>query len=422
MPLSVCTDYNQSVAGMGRNTGGGCQQLKKNLYAIFVAEFIVLVGFQFVTPFIPLYIRDLGSYTPREAALWAGIASGMSGIAMFISAPLWGMLADRIGRKPMLLRAQFGSALAMALTGLAPNVYALVGLRFVSGLLAGTIAAATALVAGSTPREKVPFAMGMIMVALNGGTAFGPLLGGFLADSVGYRNAFFITSLLLLIGGFIVLFYVNEKFQRPLKGQGASFRGMWKLAVSRNVLILLLAVCALPLGPMIVSPNIPLFIADLNPGGKAATISGLTYCIMGALSAVSAVVAGHLANRISLKKMLVLSCIFTGLLYLPPIWAGTVIQLAGCIAMTGLFSGGIMMSVNSLVGLSAPVNEQGIVYGLATSAQSLGGGIGPFIGGPMASLLGFRHIFGVSAGIYGLVAVFVSLSFPGQEQNKNYTR
>ena len=396
----------------------GSENWRKNLYTIFIAEFIVLVGFSFVVPFIPLYIQQLGEYNPREAALWAGIASGLSGMAMFISAPLWGMVADRWGRKPMLLRAQFGSAVILALTGLSPNVYTLIALRFVTGLLSGTVAAATALVAAGTPREKVPFAMGLIMVAVNGGTACGPLVGGFLADSVGYKNTFFITSVLLLIGGIIVLFYVKEDFQRPEKGQGASLGGMWRLAISKNVFILLLAVCALPLGPMIVSPNIPLFIEEMNPGGRAATISGLTYCVMGIITAISAVVAGRLAERIGLKKMLVLSCLCTGLLYLPPIWAGTVVQLAVFLAMTGLFSGGIMMSVNSLVSLSAPGSQQGMVYGLATSAQSLGGGIGPFIGGPLASLIGFRHVFGVSAGLYGLVAVFIYRVFRGQASNK----
>ena len=398
----------------------GSENWQKNLYAIVIAEFIVLIGFQFISPFISLFIQELGGYTPREAAFWAGIASGLSGMAMFLSAPLWGMVADRWGRKPMLLRAQFGAAVTMVLTGMSPNIYILVALRFVTGLLSGTVAAATALVAAGTPREKMPFAMGLVMVATFSGSALGPLLGGFLADSTGYRNAFFITSVLLLIGGIIVVFFVKENFQTAVRGKGVSLKNMWQLVSSKDVFILLLAVCALPLGPMIVSPNIPLYIESLNPGGRAATVSGLAYSGMGILASISSVIASRVAGRIGLKKLLVLSCICTGLLYLPPMWAGTAVQLAILIAITGLFKGGIMTAVNSLVGLSASGGQQGVAYGLATSAQSLGNGLGPLIGGPLASQIGFRHVFGVSAGLYGLVALFVSRAFSGQASHKMY--
>ena len=394
------------------------EQWQKNLYAIFIAEFIVLVGFQFVTPFIPLYIQELGDFTIREAAFWAGIASGLAGMAMFLSAPLWGLVADRWGRKPMLLRAQLGSAVVIALTGMAPNIYYLVVLRFMNGLLSGTVAAASALVASGTPREKMPFAMGLVMVATFGGNAFGPLLGGLLADNIGYRNAFFVTSFLLLVGGLIVLFYVKEDFERSDKGERASLRGMWRLVSSRDMFSLLLAVFVLPLGPQIVSPNIPLFFKELNPEGRAATASGVTYFMMGVLASISSVITGRMSGRFSLKKLLVISCLCTGILYLPPMWAQTVAQLAIFIAITGLFKGGIMTSVNSLVGLSASVSQQGVVYGVASSAQSLGNGIGPLIGGPLASLLGFRHVFGVSAALYGLAGLYIYRTFRGQALNK----
>lgn len=122
---------------------------QKNLYVIAIAEFVVIMGFSFVTPFMPLFIQELGNFTSKEAAFWAGIATGSSGIAMFLSAPVWGIVADRWGRKPMLLRAQFGSSIVLALAGLSPNVYCLTGLRFAQGLLSGTVAAASALVAAS---------------------------------------------------------------------------------------------------------------------------------------------------------------------------------------------------------------------------------------------------------------------------------
>ena len=394
---------------------------RRNLYAIFVAEFIVLIGFSFVNPFMPLFIQELGAFTSQEAAFWTGIAISAGGIAMFFSAPLWGIIADRWGRKPMVLRAMFGSAVVLGITGLAPNIYYVIALRFTQGLLSGTIAAASALVASLTPRNKMPFAMGLLMVAVFMGTSFGPLAGGFMADSVGYKATFFITGGLLFSGGLIVLFFVKEKFERPAKGQGASLSSLLRLAKSREMLPLLLALSALHAGPQMITPIISLFIRELNPEGMAATASGLAFSFMGVIAAISAIITGRLGGHISLKKILVISCLGTGLLYLPPMWARTVTQLVIFIALTGLLTGGLMTSSNALVGLSVSRSQQGIAYGMATSAHALGSGLGPLIGGSLAPLIGLRSVFGVAGGFFMLTGIAVGKLLRGVTLEKPST-
>jgi len=386
---------------------------QRNLYAMFVAEFIVIVGFSFVEPFMPLFIQELGNFTNQQAAFWAGIATSATGIAMFFSAPLWGIIADRWGRKPMVLRAMFGAGVVLALVGIAPNIYYVIALRFAQGLLSGTIAAASALVASLTPRNKMPFAMGLLMVAVFGGDSLGPMLGGFTADTVGYKAAFFITGGLLFSGGLIVFFLVKEKFERPAKGQRASLSSLLRLAKSREMLPLLLALCALRAGPQMVTPIISLFIRELDPKCMAATMSGLAFCLMGVVAAISAIISGRLGEHIALKKILVISCLGTGLLYLPPMWAGTVTQLIIFIALTGLLKGGLMTSSNALVGLSVPRSQQGIAYGVAQSANALGSGLGPLIGGSLAPLIGLRSVFGVTGGFFMLIGVAVGKLLPG---------
>ncbi len=389
---------------------------QKNLYAIFVAEFIVIMGFSFVQPFMPLFIQELGTLTSQKAAFWAGIATSASGIAMFFSAPLWGIVADRWGRKPMVLRAMFSAGVVLALIGLAPNIYYVVALLFAQGLLSGTIAAASALVVAYTPRNKMPFAMGLLMVAVFAGASFGPLAGGFMADSVGYKTAFFITGGLLFSGGLIVLVFVREKFERPAKGQSASLRSLLRLAKSREMLPLLLTLSALSAAPNMMTPIISLFIRELNPEGMAATASGLAFGLMGVVAAISALVTGRLGGHISLKKILVIASLGTGLLYLPPMWARTVTQLIIFIALTGLFKGGLMTSSNALVGLSVPRDQQGIAYGLASSANALGSGLGPLVGGSLAPLMGLRPVFGVAGGLFMLIGAAVGKLLPRSQK------
>lgn len=392
---------------------------QKNVYAIAAAEFVVLIGFNFVNPFMPLFIKELGSFTDREAAFWAGVATGISGFAMFFSAPLWGMVADRWGRKPMVLRAQFGSAVALFLVGLSPNVLYLVSLRFTQGLFSGTVGAASALVASLTPANRLPFAMGVLMVAAYGGTTVGPLLGGVLADSLGFRSTFFVTSGLVLMGGVIVLFFVKEEFDRSRHRQHASLSNVLHLAVSREMFPLLVASCALHAGTQVLAPVVPLFIQSLEPNAEAATASGLAFALMAVLSAISAMAASRLSRTVSLKSILVYSCLGTALLHLPPMWAGTASILVVFVALTGLLKGGFMTSTNALVGLSVSGSEKGIAYGVAQSAQALGNGIGPLMGGILASLLGFKSVFAITAGLFVLVAVLAARRLAEQPPDRS---
>jgi DHA1 family multidrug resistance protein-like MFS transporter len=374
---------------------------RRNLYVIAVAEFIVLLGFSLFMPFLPLYMQKIGGFGHEETAVWVGIASGCAGIAMFISSPFWGLLADRWGRKSMLLRAQFGGAVCVALMAIAPNIYFLVSFRIFQGLFTGTVAAASALVAAMTPQEKLPFSMGILMASVLSGQTLGPLLGGILSDNFGFTTTFIITASLLTIGGLIILFMVKENFQRPAKGQSSSIGSLVHLAFSPQIFPLLMVLAALSIGPQITSPVVPLIIDKMSRAGGAATIA-----------AISSIVFSRFHGRFAVRSILVFCCIGTGLLYVLPIFATSTTQLIILIGLTGLLNGGIIISSNSLVGLSVPVSQQGIAYGLSQSASSLGGGIGPFIGGGIAPLIGLGNVFGVSAAVFMVVGILTMKLIP----------
>ncbi len=380
---------------------------RRNLVAIAIAEFLVIMGFSFVNPFMPLYVQEVSGFATAQAALWTGIASSASGIAMFFTAPLWGIVADRYGRKPMVLRAMFGAGVIVALIGIAPNIHAIVGLRFAQGIFSGTVAAASALVASFTPRDRLPFAMGILMTAVFTGTTVGPLIGGWTADHLGFPAAFFITGGLLFSGGLVVLIVVREKFVRPPRSEAASLRGVFRLAASRQMLPLLFVIGAIQAGPQMISPVVALSIQELDPSGATATASGVAFALMGIVAAGSAWLAGRFGQRVGLKTILVVSCIGTSILYLPPMWATTVTQFIILIAFTGMMKGGIMTSSNSLVSLTVPPGQQGIAFGVSQSAHALGNGLGPLIGGGLAPLIGLRPVFGVAGGLFLLIGLAV---------------
>ena len=106
---------------------------KRNLYVIAAAELVAISGFAMVIPFLPFYVQELGVTDPDQVKIWSGWLFAAPSIAMAVMAPIWGALADRLGRKIMIERAMFSGALLYALMGIATSVQQLLALRALNG-------------------------------------------------------------------------------------------------------------------------------------------------------------------------------------------------------------------------------------------------------------------------------------------------
>jgi MFS transporter, DHA1 family, multidrug resistance protein len=380
---------------------------QKNLAANFVAELMTMAAFTFVDPLLPLYIEKVGNLTTDQAAFWAGLAASGLGAAMFFVSPVWGILADRFGRKAMVMRAMFGGALILSLMSLAPNIYVIVILRCLQGFVTGSVAAMTALASGTVPRNRMSLAMGVIMLAVFCGQSLGPLAGGFIAARWGYHATFYASGVFLLIAGMIVLLVVKEHFVPLPRPRGGSLRAMLSLAKSPQFLPLLVVLGLISAGQGSVGPIMSLRVEDLVGANRAAAVSGVIFSIVGLAAALSSLVSGRIGQRLSLPRILVICCLAIGLAYIPAMWAGSVAVFAVCLVAAGLFRGGLSTSSNAMVGLSVAEGQQGLAYGLSQSASSLGGAFGPIIGGALANSFGIPPVFLVSGAVY-LVVGFVA--------------
>ena len=164
---------------------------------MFVSQFISALGFSIVFPFIPLYVKWLGTNTSLSTEFLSGMVYSGQALTMMIAAPFWGLIADRYGRKLMVQRAAFGGAIIILGMGFVRSAEELVLLRAIQGLVTGMVSAASALVASLAPRHRTGYAMGILQLGFWSGLAIGPLAGGILSDLFGYRNTFIITSALL---------------------------------------------------------------------------------------------------------------------------------------------------------------------------------------------------------------------------------
>ncbi len=390
----------------GSKTGTGPTRIswRRNLYALWIAQLLAIMGFSLRVPFLPFFLGDLGVDTVEGQALWSGIVNAAGAGVMAFSAPVWGIVADRYGRKPMLLRSQFSAFFTIGLMVFATAPWQLLGLRLVEGALAGTVTAAAALVAVSMPRDRLGFGLGMIQTAVFSGSAIGPLLGGVLADQIGYRASFGVSAVMLLSSGMITLFFVQERFTPVRRDAGAPKHiSMWKVAAAPALLGLIGVMFAVRFSSAAVQPITPLFIGELaHDMGNAATQAGLAMGVLGLTSAISSVFLGRLGDKRGHRKILLICLIGSGLVYLPMAASQHPWQLIVLEAVFGVFAGGTIPAANALIAKLTPPERQGAMYGVVAAASSVGGFLGPLIGAGLAAGVGFRVTF-VLTGVVLLV-------------------
>ena len=161
---------------------------KRSFYIILVAQMFTSMGFSPIFPFLPFYIKELDTALGLGTEVLSGLVFSSQALAMALVSPLWGAIADRYGKKPMVVRAMIGGAVTVFLMGFVKTAEQLIFLRICQGLLSGVISATSALTASFAPREKSGYVMGSLQVAVWSGVATGPFIGGILADISGIRT------------------------------------------------------------------------------------------------------------------------------------------------------------------------------------------------------------------------------------------
>ena len=383
----------------------GDPRWRVTLSVMWVAQLCAIMGFSFVMPFIPLFIREL-HVSGKMVPIWAGLTITGSGISMSIVSPIWGYVADRRGRKSMVQRAMFGGGAVVALMGLVRNVYQLTALRIIQGAVTGTVSACVALVSSVVPRDRLGFSLGFMQMAVFLGGSIGPLLGGTMADQYGYRLPFAVTGGMLFIGGLLVLFGAKERFTPPDPSARDGATPLRVLLRNPTVLGILGVYFAMNVSTSFVGPIFPLFVEQIvgNPR-QVAGATGTLLAVSGVASAVSAVMVGRLSDRMGHKAMLVLCTVLTGLLVMPHFWAQSMGQLVLLRIAFGFAAGGVVPAMNSIVASVVPRSSIGQAYGFTATASALGWSVGPAIGGVAAAAFGYRWPFIIMGALMLLVAV-----------------
>lgn len=401
--LSIGTD----AVGRFLRTPSGKISWRRNLYAIWIAQLLAIMGFSMRTPFLPMFFGEIGVETTDGQALWTGIILSVGAGMMAFASPFWGALADRKGRKPMLLRAQFGAFLTIGLTVFVMSPWQMLGLRVVEGVLAGTVTAATALIAASMPKERLGYGLGLVQTAVFSGSALGPLVGGFFADVFGFRETFGIAAMMLFTAGLITLFVVQERFTPAEPAEdGEKKPSGWRMILGPGLLALALTMLVIRFASSAVQPITPLYVDELaHTTASTSTLAGVTLGVLGVTSAISSVVLGRVGDRKGHYIVLLLCSLGSGLVYLPMALSQHPWHLIVLQAIFGVFAGGMMPAANALIASITHESLRGTVFGMMNTFASVGGFLGPLAGSALAASLGLRATFVVTGVVLLLMVV-----------------
>lgn len=352
---------------------------KRNLRAIWLSQFIAMIGMSGVIPFLPLYIRHLG-VPDADAPTWSGIIIAAPFLMASMLTPVWGALGDKYGQKPMVLRAVLGLGVTCTLMAFAPNVQVLLILRLLQGAASGFVASNNAFVSTQSPKEHAGYAMAMVQTSLSAGNVIGPLIGGTLGDAVGYRWTFVLVGVLCVCSFFLVWFVVQEdRSKAPVRP--ARLRSNIGLVIRRQELRTMLLMLLLGQAAVVLTaPIFPYYLEMLGaPHAVLGTLAGAAVSIVGVMTIFSAPWWGRRSDAIGYRTTMiaVTSIIVVGMLCqaLVPSYE----WIYPLRMMNGLAVGALLPLTYAELTRRSPSGRRGGIMGLASSATLMGNLSGPIL-------------------------------------------
>lgn len=395
---------------------------KRNLIFIWMSQFVSIMGFTFAVPFAPYYIQDLGVDDPVQLKIWVALFAAATPLSLALVSPIWGAAADRYGRRLMLLRANLGAALVLALMGGVRSVEALVALRLLQGALTGTFTASQAMVAVQTPDDRSGAALGSLSAAVFSGAMVGAFLGGWFASLYGYRVAYYVSAGFLFASFLLVLVGTREmpEPEEPVGGESTGTpAGPWsRFSFALPILILLAMIAGVRHFDL---PMMPLLVQEIHGKEGVSFWTGLLFAVSGVAGLLSGFILGRMADRVHPSRIGKLTAVGAGLMMIPQGLAQSLPVLFSARFAMMFCSGGLEPVIHVWLAKVTPQKSRGFIFGWASSARSIGWVIAPLMSGVIAAGYNVRMIYFVGAAFFLLLIPIIAWAVRRMPEEESVT-
>lgn len=382
----------------------------KILLAMMVTFALMMSSsYTMLIPFLPIYMQSELGATADNVSLWSGVTYAITfAISAFVS-PIWGKLSDKMGKKPMIIRASFLLAITYFLGGIVRTPFELFLVRAFQGIASGLWPACLVMMSACVPKNKIGISMGLMQSANICGGIIGPLLGGILATAFGMRNSFYVGAVALSLITVTTILFIKEPPVAPEKeinkAQNTSYLTFIK---DKNILILLLCVCMTNLVILQIQPIVSLYVQQLSHNSdKAVLLTGFIMSLGGIAGALASPLWGKTGQKVGFYKTITIAFISAGLLMSLQGVPNSLVLFGLMQFLCGLGFSGIFPSANSILVLLTPPSSRGMGFGSLFSAQMIGGALGPVIGGVIVSFMSFNTVYIISGSILFVIGIYL---------------
>ncbi len=393
----------------------------KQLMILSFAILVSMIGFGLIMPFLPIYAQMYGATDTQ-----VGLMMGMFAIVRLATSPIGGWLADKVGRKPLMVFGMFLYTVVMYLFGTATTLPELYLYRGGQGAASGLVWPVAMAYIGDIVKEKDRGkAMGLYTLMFATGSAVGPMMGGLISTTYGLAMPFFITSILALLSGITILFGVKETFVPDKKEIAATelpkesllrpYRYLKSITpYPRTFLGISIGSFTLYFGLAALFPMLPIY--GMSVLGLDSFQIGILFTVMGVVQMLFMFPSGCIGDRVGHKKMIVLGA------FIAAIFAGMIILAVGfysIIFMVAIYTMGRSISkpsIPALVTSLTPINKRGRGMGIYTFFENLAWAGGSVTSGMISDLFGkeYPFIFALIVGIVGTLIIMVTVVEPDE--------
>lgn len=390
----------------------------RRLWVLMLTVMVDMIGFLIVLPLLPFYAEKLGASPTKVGALVSIFA-----FAQMATAPLWGKLSDRFGRRPMIISGLLISAVSYVVFESAGTVWLLFVSRFVQGCGAGTVGVVQAYVSDSVPRTDRAKALGWLSAATSAGVMIGPAIGS-LAAAWGVLGPGYVAAGLCVLNMIFAFIWLPESSdrgaeKRPAPPKGATKRALVDVlrrptgSIGSLVWIYSFGMMAF----MAMNAVLALFLE--RRFGVDETTIGWFYVYVGAVSLIMrSFLLGPAIRRLGEVGSLRLGAlaIAIGLGVIP--LARTIPELAVAVLLVPVGTALLFPATTSLVSHRAPKDQTGLFLGVQQSVGGVSRMIGPLWSGAAFQHLGITAPFFLAAGLMLLVRFFATVVREDEEPDE----